>query len=119
MNGLAVSARRDGTRKGGYIAKKESAALTMILLASGSELQHAMAAAADLGAGVRVVSLPCFEFVRPPERRVPRKRVAASLPPKRIAIEAGVTGPCGGNMSVPRVRCSASTASASALPATP
>ena len=91
MNELSVAARRDGTRKGGYIAKMESGPLTLILLATGSELQHALAAAAQLGAGVRVVSLPCFELF---DRQSADYRDSV-LPPactKRIAIEAGVTG---------------------------
>merc|ERR1719291_1163699 len=53
-------ARREGTLKGGYIAKKESAALDLIILASGSEVPHALNAAKDLP-GARVVSMPCFE----------------------------------------------------------
>jgi transketolase len=91
MNGLSVEARRDGTLKGGYIAKKETAALTTILLACGSELQHAMAAAEELGDGVRVVSLPCFELF---ERQSAgyRESVLPAACTKRIAIEAGVSG---------------------------
>jgi transketolase len=91
MNELSVDARRAGTRKGGYIAKKESAALTTILLATGSELQHAMAAAAELGEGVRVVSLPCFELFDRQSAEY-RESVLPSSCHKRIAIEAGVTG---------------------------
>ncbi len=47
--------------KGGYVAKKETGKLEYILLSAGSELQHAMKAAETLGAGTRVVSIPCFE----------------------------------------------------------
>ncbi len=91
MNELSVAARRDGTLKGGYIAKKESSALTTILLATGSELQHAMAAAAILGDGVRVVSLPCFELFDRQSAEY-RESVLPAACHKRIAIEAGVTG---------------------------
>ena len=53
--------------QGGYIAKKETAALDLILISAGSELQHAMKAAETLGPGTRVVSMPCFErFDRQP-----------------------------------------------------
>ena len=91
MNGLTVEARRDGTRKGGYIAKQETASLTTILLASGSELQHAMAAAEELGAGARVVSLPCCElFDR--QSAAYRESVLPAACTKRVSIEAGVTG---------------------------
>ena len=91
MNELSVETRRDGTLKGGYIAKQETAALTTILLATGSELQHAIAAAAELGDGVRVVSLPCFELFDRQSAEY-RESVLPSACTKRIAIEAGVTG---------------------------
>ncbi len=91
MNELSVETRREGVFKGGYIAKKESAALTTILLACGSELQHAMAAAAELGAGVRVVSLPCFELFDRQSAEY-RESILPAACTKRIAIEAGVTG---------------------------
>jgi transketolase len=90
LNEIPADVRRNGVLKGAYIAVKETAELTHILLASGSELQHAVAAAKQLGAGVRVVSVPSFErFNRQPESY--RDEV---LPPnvrKRVAIEAGVT----------------------------
>ena len=64
-----VKTRREGVLKGGYIAKKETAPLELILLSAGSELQHALAAAKTLGAGTRVVSMPCFaRFDRQPAR---------------------------------------------------
>jgi len=90
MNELSVDARRDGVLRGGYIARQETAALTTILLATGSELQYAMAAASELGDGVRVVSLPCFERF---ERQSPeyRESVLPKACTKRISIEAGVT----------------------------
>ena len=91
MNELSVDARRDGVLRGGYIARKESGALTTILLATGSELQYAMGAATELGDGVRVVSMPCFERF---ERQSPeyRESVLPRVCTKRISIEAGVTG---------------------------
>ena len=91
MNELSVETRRDGALKGGYIAKMESGALTAILLASGSELQYAMAAAAELGEGVRVVSMPCFELFDRQSADY-RESVLPSACAKRIAIEAGVSG---------------------------
>jgi len=90
MNDLSVEARRDGVLRGGYIALKETGDLTTILLASGSELQYAIAAAAELGDGVRVVSLPCFErFER--QSAEYRESVLPKAVTKRISIEAGVT----------------------------
>ena len=91
MNELAVAARRDGVLRGGYIARQESGPLTTILLSCGSELQHAMAAAAELGDGVRVVSMPCFERF---DRQSPEYRdsVLPQACTRRVAIEAGVSG---------------------------
>ena len=91
MNDLSVEARRDGVLKGGYIARKETGALTTILLATGSELQHAMAAAGELGEGVRVVSLPCFELFDRQSAEY-RESVLPASCTRRIAIEAGVSG---------------------------
>ncbi|MEZ5304980.1 MAG: transketolase C-terminal domain-containing protein [Verrucomicrobiales bacterium] len=91
LSGAAGAEKREGVRRGGYVLVKESAPLEAILLASGSEVQHAAAAAGDLGPGVRVVSIPCMErFDRQGEAY--RHEV---LPPdcqKRVAIEAGVGG---------------------------
>jgi len=92
LNDIPLDVRREGAFLGGYIAKKESAALDLILLASGSELQLAMKAAAELGAGTRVVSLPCFERF---ERQSASYKESV-LPPscrKRISIEAGISDP--------------------------
>jgi len=91
MNDLSVATRRDGVLRGAYIAHQETAPLTTILLSCGSELQHALAAATQLGAGVRVVSMPCFERF---DRQSPeyRESVLPHACTKRVAIEAGVSG---------------------------
>jgi transketolase len=87
---IPVETRRQGALKGGYVAKKETATLELILLSAGSELQHALKAAESLGPGTRVVSVPCFaRFDRQPASY--RDDV---LPPscrKRVSIEATVT----------------------------
>jgi transketolase len=89
LNDCTPHERRAGVLKGGYILLQETAPLTHILLASGSEVQWAVAAAKTLGAGIRVVSMPSFfRFDRQP---VDYRN--AILPPscrKRVAIEAGV-----------------------------
>ncbi len=91
MDEISAEKRRSGTLRGGYIAKKEEGDLTTILLASGSEVQHAMIAAEKIGDGVRVVSMPCFErFDREPKEY--REEILPSSCTKRIAIEAGVSG---------------------------
>jgi transketolase len=90
QNEVAVDIRREGARKGAYVARKEAGDLGAIILATGSELQHAINAAKQLGDAVRVVSMPCTErFLRQDQSY--RDEV---LPPscrKRVAIEAGVT----------------------------
>ena len=91
LNHISPEERRSGTLKGGYIVKKETDQLHTILLASGSEVQHAVAAADQLGAGVRVVSIPCFErFDR--QGNDYKEEIIPSSCQKRIAIEAGVSG---------------------------
>jgi transketolase len=87
---ISVATRREGTLKGGYIAIKETGELKTILLAAGSELQHAVAAAKKLGEGVRVVSVPSFyRFDLQPQAY--KDEVLPPACRKRVAIEAGVT----------------------------
>ncbi|HEY1050467.1 MAG TPA: transketolase [Prosthecobacter sp.] len=86
----SATVRREGTLKGGYVLVKETGPLEAIVLATGSEVQHAVAGAKGKP-GVRVVSLPCFEIFD----RQPQSYRDEVLPPsctKRIAIEAGVSG---------------------------
>jgi len=87
----SATARREGALKGGYVLIKETAALDTILIATGSELQHAVEAAKQLGAGTRVVSMPCTEIFDHQSADY-RNEVLPSSCTKRIAIEAGVTG---------------------------
>ena len=90
LSEIPVATRREGVLKGGYIAKKETAPLELILLSAGSELQHALAAAQALGAGTRVVSIPCFaRFDRQPQAY--RDEVLPKACRKRVAIEATVS----------------------------
>jgi transketolase len=90
LTDIPVATRREGTLKGGYVAKKETAPLELILLSAGSELQHALAAAKTLGPGTRVVSLPCFaRFDRQPAAY--REEVLPKSCRKRVAIEATVS----------------------------
>ena len=92
LNDVSVESRREGVLKGGYIARKETAPLEIILLASGSELQHAMKAAQELGAGARVVSMPCFErFER--QDATYKESILPTAVRKRVSIEAGVSDP--------------------------
>jgi transketolase len=82
--------RRAGVLKGGYVAVQETAPLTHIIIATGSELALAMAAAKELGVGTRVVSMPCTSrFDREPAEY--RESILPAACRKRVAIEAGVT----------------------------
>ncbi|CAM2836140.1 transketolase [Rariglobus hedericola] len=91
LNDIPPHIRRAGVLKGGYVAVQETAPLTTILMASGSELQYAVNAAKILGEGTRVVSMPCFErFNRQPAEY--REAILPTAVRKRVAIEAGVTG---------------------------
>jgi transketolase len=90
LNEVPVADRRMGVLKGGYVALKETGDLEMILLSSGSEMQWAMDAAKELGGGVRVVSMPCFERFDRQDDAYKNEVLPASCT-KRIAIEAGVT----------------------------
>lgn len=80
-----------GVLKGGYVLSKEpSAALDLILIATGSEVQLALGAQRELlaaGRAVRVVSLPSWELFR----NQPRSYRDEVLPPKvtaRLSVEA-------------------------------
>ena len=92
QNDIPVATRREGVVHGGYIAKKETGKLEFILLASGSELQHALKAAETLGSGARVVSMPCFErFER--QSAEYKESVLPKSCRKRVSIEAGISDP--------------------------
>ena len=89
LNDIDPNLRREGVLRGGYIAKKEKENLDLIIMSCGSELQHALAAAKELGGRVRVVSMPCFErFERESEEY--REEVLPKSCRRRVAIEAGV-----------------------------
>ena len=92
LNEIPVDVRRKGVFKGAYIARKETATLEVIILASGSELNVALEAAKQLGAGARVVSVPCMErFER--QDAAYREEVLPSKCRKRVSIEAGISDP--------------------------
>ncbi len=92
LNQIPVDVRRQGVFKGAYIAHKETAPLELIILASGSELNVALDAAKTLGAGVRVVSMPCMErFER--QDAAYREEILPAKCRKRVSIEAGISDP--------------------------
>ncbi len=80
-----------GVQRGGYVLSPEAGELQLILLASGSEVQHAMLAQQTLqadGIGTRVVSLPSWELFEAQDAAY-REEVLPAACTKRISIEAG------------------------------
>jgi len=90
LNEIPVQTRREGVLKGGYVALRETAPLTHIIIGTGSELQLALGAAKTLGAGVRVVSMPSTQIFDRQSAEY-RESVLPSSCRRRIAVEAGVT----------------------------
>ncbi|KAJ3115963.1 hypothetical protein HDU96_010757 [Phlyctochytrium bullatum] len=87
---VPASQKREGVFRGAYILVKETEPLKYLLLASGSEVQHAVAAAKELGGSARVVSIPSFFRFE----QQPQSYKDEVLPPNvraRVAIEAGVS----------------------------
>jgi transketolase len=80
LNDIDVNLRREGVARGGYVAVRETAELNLILLSCGSELQHAVAAAKELGGGTRVGLNAVLRAFRTPDARVSRRSVARCLP---------------------------------------
>ena len=77
--------------RGGYVLKREAGQLDALLIATGSEVQLAMAAQAALaerGLGVRVVSMPCVDAFLAAEQ-AHQEAVIPSQARVRIAVEAG------------------------------
>src|SRR5690554_4507270 len=76
--------------RGGYVLKDSKGTPELILIATGSEVELAMQAAARLGDGVRVVSMPSTDvFAR--QDAAYRESVLPDACRKRVAIEAGVS----------------------------
>ena len=88
----SVCSAASGTRRGGYILWESSPKPELILIATGSEVSIALAAARKLAAdsiSVRVVSLPSWEIFD----HQPQDYRHSVLPPAitaRISIEAGI-----------------------------
>ena len=80
----------ESVAKGGYVLVREAKALDVIFIATGSEVELAVAAAAKLaeeGLGARVVSMPCVQaFLRQDAQY--QSSVLPSKTTARIAVEA-------------------------------
>jgi len=83
--------KREGTLKGGYTLIKETAALENVIIAAGSEVWIAVDAAKELGAGTRVVSMPCVEAFERQSAAYKEEILPKAMKPKTVAVEAGVT----------------------------
>ena len=79
--------------KGGYVLKDSDGQPDLILIATGSEVDLAIRAAAALGEegiGVRVVSMPCTDLFDS-QSAAYRESVLPAAVKAKVAIEAGVT----------------------------
>ncbi|MEK0022586.1 transketolase [Corynebacterium sp. KPL4035] len=107
----------DGVRRGAYVLVEESKETPeVILLATGSEVQLAVAAAKELeaaGTATRVVSAPCLEWFDEQDDAY-RESVLPSKVQARVSIEAGIamswhkyTGSFGRSISIEHYGASA------------
>ncbi|MFZ5441528.1 MAG: transketolase [Myxococcota bacterium] len=82
-----------GLHRGAYVLAEASAAAKVILLATGSEVQLALAAKDELekgGTPTRVVSMPCMELFAQQDAAY-REAVLPRAVRARVSVEAGVT----------------------------
>lgn len=81
------------TAKGGYVLAEAEGDLSVILLATGSEVSLALDARSQLqeqGIGTRVVSMPCMEWFDDQDESY-REEVLPTSVTARVSIEAGVS----------------------------
>jgi len=76
--------------RGGYVLRDSAGAPELILIATGSEVGLAMQAAAQLGDGVRVVSMPSTDVFDRQDSAY-RESVLPRACRRRVAVEAGVS----------------------------
>jgi transketolase len=89
----AVYAAADGLRRGAYVLNPQVDKPNLILMATGSEVQHIVAAEkllAEKGVRARLVSMPCWELFaeQSPDYR---ESVLPSGVRARLAVETGVS----------------------------
>ena len=86
-------ASAEGTARGGYVLAEADGDPQVILIATGSEVQIALAARDELQAGgtpTRVVSMPCVEWFAEQQASY-REEVLPGRIRARVSVEAGVT----------------------------
>jgi transketolase len=85
-----------GVARGGYVLARESTPRPqVVLIATGSEVQHALRAQRKMeadGVGTRVVSMPCVEWFDAQDEAY-REQVLPPTVRARVVIEAGVAQP--------------------------
>nr|WP_219632644.1 transketolase [Haloechinothrix aidingensis] len=82
----------DGVRRGGYVLADTEGDPDVVLIATGSEVQLAVAAREALahdGVGARVVSMPCVEWFDAQDAAY-RESVLPKRVRARVAVEAGI-----------------------------
>ncbi|MFF8731414.1 transketolase [Streptomyces sp. NPDC015171] len=91
--GVPTYAPNEDAAKGGYVLRESSTEVPeVIIIATGSEVQLAMAAREALeaeGTGTRVVSMPSVEWFEEQPREY-RERVLPPAVKARVAVEAGI-----------------------------
>jgi transketolase len=113
----SIYASAEGVAKGAYILKDSEGTPDVILIATGSEVQYAVAAQALLaaqGVQARVVSAPCIEWFNQCTDSY-RESVLPTAIRARVSIEAGIAqgwreiiGDCGVAISLEHYGASAS-----------
>lgn len=86
---------KDGVRRGAYVLVDTEGTPDVILMATGSEVQHAVAAAktlADEGIKARVVSAPSLEWFEEQDEDYKESVLPAAVK-ARVSIEAGLAMP--------------------------
>ncbi|MEK0308152.1 transketolase, partial [Bifidobacterium favimelis] len=89
------SKAREGVRKGAYVLVDTEGQPDVLLMATGSEVQHAVAAAktlADEGIKARVISFPSMEWFEEQDEEYKEETLPASVK-ARVSVEAGLAMP--------------------------
>ncbi|MFC4652097.1 transketolase [Lactococcus nasutitermitis] len=112
LDGTAELAE-EGVNRGAYIIAKEEGALEGIIIATGSEVALAVEAKKELGAGIRVVSMPSMNIFDEQSAEY-REEILPQSVTKRLAVEAGTSfgwgkyvGLAGGTVTVDKWGASA------------
>jgi transketolase len=85
----------EGVARGAYVLEEAEGDLQVILMASGSEVQIAVAARKTLqeqGIGARVVSVPCLDWFESQDAEYIESVLPSSVP-ARVSIEAAIAQP--------------------------